>query len=226
MRSGQTDRYSYTNIAAQPFKSCVLTDSFVNEGISESVSSRDRVSYDTTLQQSSRVMCQLVPTQAMECQATCFLGQQIPPINKFSGENLEAEGEVFQEWIQQFELIAELCGWNNRAKLVNLTTCLRGQAYQFLLYMHARAKADYSSLKAQLERRFTPVHIQAVHSNLFHHRKQAEGESVDAYLQELCKLFYKAYPRVCQGNEQAEDLGHSVLGCQFVAGLNSTLRIN
>ena len=69
------------------------------------------------------------------------------------------------------------------------------------------------------------MRIQAVHSNLFHQRKQAEGELVDAYAQDLRKLFYKAYPRACQGNEQAEDLGCSALAYQFVARLNSTLRI-
>ena len=69
------------------------------------------------------------------------------------------------------------------------------------------------------------MRIQAVHSNLFHQRKQAEGESVDACVQDLRKLFYKAYPRASQGNEQAEDLGRSVLAYQFVTGLNSTLRI-
>ena len=78
----------------------MLTDSLVNEGARESVSSQDRVSADATLQQSSWVTRQLVPTQTMESQATCLLEQQIPPINKFSGENLDAEGEAFQEWIE------------------------------------------------------------------------------------------------------------------------------
>ena len=64
-------------------------------------------------------------------QSACLLGQQLLPINKFSGENLHVEEEAFQEWIEQFKLIAELCGWNDQAKLINLTTHLRGQAYQF-----------------------------------------------------------------------------------------------
>ena len=109
--------------------------------------------------------------------------------------------------------------------LVNLTTHSRGQTYQFYRMCIPEQRSDYSSLKAQLMRRFTPVRIWAVHSNLFHQRKQVEGESVDAYAQDLRKLFYKAYPRACQGNEQAEDLEHSVLAYQFVAGLNSSLKI-
>jgi len=56
---------------------------------------------------------------------------QLPPICKFKGEDPDQEGGNFEEWIEQFELIAEAYGWDPRAKLVNLTTRLQGQAYTF-----------------------------------------------------------------------------------------------
>ena len=69
------------NVIAQPFQLHALTDSLVNEGTSKSVSSRDRVFADATLQQSLWVARQLAPTQTVESQTTCLLGQQIPLIN-------------------------------------------------------------------------------------------------------------------------------------------------
>ena len=71
---------------------------------------------------------------------------------------------------------------------------------------------------------FTPVQLQAVHSNLFHQRKQEEAETVDQYAQELRKLFYRAYPEQIQATEEAEGFGRSVLAYQFVAGLKLNLQ--
>ena len=53
---------------------------------------------------------------------------QLPSISKFKGEDA---GGNFEEWIEQFELIAEAYGWDSKTKLVNLTTRLQGQVYSF-----------------------------------------------------------------------------------------------
>ena len=72
--------------------------------------------------------------------------------------------------------------------------------------------------------RFTPVRLQAVHSNLLHQHKQEETETVDQYAQELRKLFYRAYPKASQATGEAEGFGRSVLAYQFVAGLKRNLQ--
>ena len=59
----------------------------------------------------------------------------------------------------------------------------------------------------------------AVQSSLFHDRKQKPGELVDHFAQELCVLFYKAYPYAQQRTLETDRLGQSVLVNQFVAGL-------
>ena len=89
-------------------------------------------------------------------------------------------------------------GWNDQAKLVNLTTRLKGQAYSFY---RTRTPVQRSVLKEQLSKRFTLMRIQAVHNNLFHQRTQQVDESTDQYAQDLRKIFYKAYPRAEQDNE-------------------------
>ena len=43
--------------------------------------------------------------------ANALLAQQLSPLPKFSGGE-EAREEPFKEWIAQFELMAEVCGWS------------------------------------------------------------------------------------------------------------------
>ena len=53
---------------------------------------------------------------------------------------------------------------------------------------------SYSCLTEKLGKRFTPVRIQVAQTNLFHEWRQEPTESVDDFAQDLCSLFYKAYP--------------------------------
>ena len=212
------------SVLATPFlPSCVPTI-----GTFPSVSSYTTQSRDHAVEASSPGRCHtsgaITNSHSVSMQTPYLLGQQLPPLSKFSGEDLDGDGETFLEWVEQFELVAGICGWNDQAKLVNLTTRLRGQAYAFYRTCTPKQRSQYQELKAKLAERFTPVRIQAVHSNLFHQRRQEVGETVDHYAQDLRRLFYKAYPRASQGTGEAEDLGRSVLAYQFVAGLTSALR--
>ena len=101
--------------------------------------------------------------------------------------------------------------------MVNLITRLRGQAYAFYRSCTVAQRRDYNILMPELEKRFTPVTIQAVQTSLFH-------ESVDAYAQDLRQLFLKAYLSAQQGSREAEEIGNSVHSSQFVAGLGPVLK--
>jgi len=71
----------------------------------------------------------------------------IPPLGKFSGASNDSElGEQFQDWIEQFELVALVYNWDNRAKLVNLTMRLSGQAFAFYRSCSTQQRADYDAL--------------------------------------------------------------------------------
>ena len=58
---------------------------------------------------------------------------QIPPIQKFSGEVDNGKGDLenFTDWKERSEMTAEAHHWDERTKLVNLVTRLCGQAYSF-----------------------------------------------------------------------------------------------
>ena len=157
--------------------------------------------------------------------STALLAQQLPPIGKFSGESSLADGETFEAWHEQFEMVASVSHWDPQTKLVNLTTQLKGQAYTFYRSCAPHQRSSYDLLVAELMKRFTPVRLQSVQSSLFHERKQKASESVDAYAQDLRRLFHLAYPRAQQGSQEAEDMGRSVLASQFVAGLLPDIKL-
>ena len=156
---------------------------------------------------------------------TAVMAPQLPPLTKFSGE-VQGEGKTFEEWAEQFEMVAELCHWDEPTRLVNLVTRLKGQAFSFYRSCNTTQRASYSALVEKLKKWFTPVYIQRVQSSLFQERKQKQGEPVDAYAQGLrcLPVFYKACPKAQQGNIKAESMGRSVLTYQFVTGLLPELK--
>ena len=114
-----------------------------------------------------------------------WMPQQLPPLNKFSGEGDDGVGETIDEWLEQFELVATVAHWDQPAKLANLVTCLKGPAFAFFRSCPADQHSNYPLLVSELKKRFTPVHIRAVQTSLFHERKQADKETVDTFAQDL-----------------------------------------
>lgn len=147
---------------------------------------------------------------------------QMPPIQRFSGE--DTADDDFLEWHEQFEAVAQLAGWTEHGKQVNLTTRLKGAAYLFFRSCTPQQRADYTLLVAELKRRFTPVQLTAIQTQLFHDRKQGSKETVDDYAQALRKLFKKAYAGVLRGEPERDAMGQTVLANQFISGLLTDLK--
>ena len=101
---------------------------------------------------------------------------------------------------------------------------LRGSARAFYRTCTEEQKGNYRALIQEMEKRFTPVRIQALESSIFRERRQKIGESVDAYAQDLQQLFQKAYPKALQGSDDARVMGRAVLSNQFIGGLLSELK--
>lgn len=154
--------------------------------------------------------------------ATAPFTFQVPPVPKYGGN---AETEPFEDWLEQFELVASVCNWEGRVKLANLVTRLQGQAYSFYRTCPAYQRTSYEALTSALTKRFKPIRIKPVLSGLFHERKQQPKESVEDYAQDLNRLYLRAYPPAERGSEDAERMGQTVLTYQFVAGLKPELRL-
>ena len=97
------------------------------------------------------------------------MGHQVylPPISKFNGET-RGENVTFEEWIEQFEMLATKAHWDESSKLVNLTTRLTEPAFTFYRSCTSQQRISFSLLVAELKKRFTPVKIQTVKCSLYH----------------------------------------------------------
>ena len=157
-------------------------------------------------------------------QALGNLAQQLPPLPMFSGDDPARDSGSFREWLEQFEMVADLAQWSDGVKLKQMVLRLRGSAQAFYRTCAVERKRDYQALVQDLENRFTPVRIQALESSIFRERRQKEGELVDTYAQDLQRLFQKAYPKALQGSEDAQVMGRSVLSNQFIGGLLPDLK--
>ena len=129
-----------------------------------------------------------------------------------------------QDWIEHFESVATLAGWNDHFKLVHLASALRGTARAFYRSCTPAQKNNYNLLVAELKKRFTPVQLTAVQTQLFHSRRQGAKESVDDFAQELRKLHSRAYAAATYANPEAEKVGQMVLTNQFISGLRPELQ--
>ena len=152
-----------------------------------------------------------------------LLAQQLPPLPNFTGDNLDAEGESFENWLERLEPVATTYHWSDQTKLVNITTRLRGSASRFYRSCPPQQRATYSALASALKQRFTPVRLQAVQSSRFHERRQKQMESIDDYAQDLRRLFCRAYSSV-EYSDRSEAMSQSVLAYQFVSGLRRDLK--
>ena len=146
----------------------------------------------------------------------------LPQITHFSGD--QKDGETFEDWLEHLESVGTLAGWNDHYKLVHLTSALRGTAKSFYRSCAPVQRSNYQELVTALKKRFKPVVLTAVQSQLFHSRRQGQKESVDDFAQDLRKLHAKAYATSTSANLEAEKVGQIVLVNQFISGLRPELQ--
>ena len=127
-----------------------------------------------------------------------WIAQALPVLGKFSGEET-ADGEEVDSWIEQLEMLADACGWDEKVKLVHLTTRLKGPALSFYRSCSEDQRHSFSLLKEGLQTRFTPVHVRSVQSGLFHGRVQKQAETVDMYAPGIEETIPKGLSQACQG---------------------------
>ena len=106
---------------------------------------------------------------------------------------------------------------------MHLTSNLRDTASSFYRSCGVEVCSNYQVLVEALKRRFTPIHLTAVKTQLFHNRQQGEKETVEQFVQDLRKLFNKANAQAAREGPQAEKMGQALLANQFVAGLHPDL---
>ena len=146
-----------------------------------------------------------------------LLFQQLPKLQRRDNPD---DGETFKELIGQLEMVASIGCWDDCTKLDygGKRMLSTGSALN-------RKGVATTHLLQSLPQELRLFDFKQCKAAVFHDRKQKPNEPVDAYAQELRRLFYLAYPRAQQSLQEVEDMMNLVLVYQFVVGLQQELKV-
>lgn len=122
----------------------------------------------------------------------------------------------WRDYFTQFEMVAELNGWDDDTKALELATSLRGVAQGILSDLSAAERRSFRHLVAALGNRFEPEHQTAMYKAQIRNRKRRRGESLMELAQDIKKLVRKAYPTADLGLHEtlAKDCFVDALDCR------------
>jgi hypothetical protein len=122
---------------------------------------------------------------------------EYPVRRTFSGGN----NDVWNEFVQYFENLAELNAWHNEKSRRVLLSTLRGQAETYAYGMPLVIQRDYNRLKQKIEERFGHSAMKERYVTEAKLRKRKPCESLRDFGQAIEDLYRRAYP----GNPEIEE---------------------
>ena len=129
----------------------------------------------------------------MAMQASAVAAQNLPPMPRFTGEDIQSDNDNFDRWIEHFEERAKLAGWTEEQRVYQLKVHLEKIALQAFQMLPEGDKTSYTAAVEALKKRFQPVDIEELRSLEFHQLMQ-EQQSVEQLGIELQALARRAFP--------------------------------
>ena len=102
--------------------------------------------------------------------------------------------ESWDDWLGHFESVAKVNGWNENTCLLWLEVRLTGKAHNGWRRLSYKARAQYSTAKAALRKRFEPDSRREVYMAEFHTRKRNPGKRWEELADNMRLLADKAFP--------------------------------
>ena len=120
------------------------------------------------------------------------------------------ENDDFEDWLAQFEITAEINGWDYRAKSLYLANSLVGEARSLLNELTDTQRRDYRSLVQKLTSRFGSENRAEVFRAQLKSRVKQKGESIAQLAHAIKKLTRQSYPKASQDLIEALALDHFI----------------
>ena len=121
----------------------------------------------------------------------CKVRPVITP-DAFAGEPAES----WDDWLNHFESVAKVNGWDENTCLLWLEVRLTGKAHNTWRRLSNEVKAEYSTVTAALRKRFKPDSRCEVYMAEFHTRKRNLGERWEELADNIRLLADKAFPEL------------------------------
>ena len=98
------------------------------------------------------------------------------------------------EYLTQFNIVAEINGWNNHEKALYLASSLSGVARSLLSELENEQRTNYDTLVRALFNRFGSINGAEIFRSKLKSRYQEKGETLPELAQNIRKLTRLAYP--------------------------------
>ena len=117
-----------------------------------------------------------------------------PVTNHFKPEKFDGKSN-WRDYRAQFDIVARMNGWDEKAKASHLASSLRGPALEVLGDLPEWDREDYPLLIAALEQRFGNKNQAELHKVQLKTRCKSKNESYQEMAQAIRRLTREAYPR-------------------------------
>lgn len=124
----------------------------------------------------------------------------------FSG----APADEFEDYLAQFNITAEINGWNYKAKSLYLANSLTGNARSLLSELTEEQRKDYDCLVQKLTARYGSENRAEVFRAQLKSRVKGKNESIPELAQAIKKLSRQAYPNATLDVIEALALDHFI----------------
>ena len=87
----------------------------------------------------------------MAMQASAVAAQNLPPMPRFTGEDIQSDDDNFNRWIEHFEERAKLAGWTEEQRVYQLKVHLEKTALQDFRMLPEGDKTSCRSTQEELQ---------------------------------------------------------------------------
>lgn len=112
----------------------------------------------------------------------------------FMPETFSGVGRQWSDWAEQFELAAEVNGWDESLKFKFMSLLLVGRAREIFSGLAGDAKSNYVQLKSAMARCLEPCDSEDWSRATFIGRRRLPGETAREFGHALRRLVVRAYP--------------------------------
>lgn len=129
---------------------------------------------------------------------------------KLKPQTFSGSDDDFEDFLTQFEITAEINGWNYKAKSLYLANSLTGAARAILNELTAEQRRDYQNLVQKLTERYGSENRAEVYRSQLKSRTKGKGETTAQLAQGVRKLTRQAYPNVSLDVVEALAVDHFI----------------
>lgn len=146
--------------------------------------------------------------------------QWISLLPQYSGQ----EEENLDEFLAQFENIAELSGWKDNERGLILKTRLRGEAFKHIMDNEQSKNNDIKAIKAELCRKFTKRKTQQQKKQLFDNIKHTPKMSIEEF-GKVIKMRTKDYLGITKDTPETKQIENTVMLQKFLETIREDIAI-